>query len=146
MVLREFSLRQDSGGAGQYRGGDGVVRELEFMRPLSVSILSERRAFQPYGLHGGECGARGENYLIRREFGVGADGPIESEVSERVISLGGKNTVECNPGDRICILSPGGGGYGLVTDAATTESVGTATVLARTSGSVNQYQMNQETV
>jgi 5-oxoprolinase (ATP-hydrolysing) len=49
VVLRQFKLRDGSGGGGQYRGGDGVLRELEFMRPLMVSILSERRAFQPYG-------------------------------------------------------------------------------------------------
>lgn len=49
VLLRQFSLREGSGGAGVYRGGDGVVRELEFMKPLTVSILSERRAFQPYG-------------------------------------------------------------------------------------------------
>jgi 5-oxoprolinase (ATP-hydrolysing) len=49
VVLRQFRLREDSGGQGQFRGGDGVVRELEFMKPLMVSILSERRAFQPYG-------------------------------------------------------------------------------------------------
>ena len=51
VVLRRFQLREGSGGAGQFRGGDGVVRELEFMKPLTVSILSERRAFQPYGEH-----------------------------------------------------------------------------------------------
>jgi 5-oxoprolinase (ATP-hydrolysing) len=109
------------------------VRELEFMRPLAVSILSERRSFQPYGLAGGECGARGENYLIRRESGC-----------ERVVSLGGKNTVNCSPGDRIRILSPGGGGWGPVGNVPA-EAVGVAT-LSRTTGSVNQYQMNQETV
>lgn len=114
------------------------MRELEFTRPLSVSILSERRAFQPYGLHGGECGARGENYLIHRELGV--DGIVEL-----VVSLGGKNTVECCPGDRIRILSPGGGGFGSAADGAAAPAAGVVP-LTRTTGSVNQYQMNQETV
>jgi 5-oxoprolinase (ATP-hydrolysing) len=50
VVLRQFGLRAGSGGVGQYQGGDGVVRELEFTKPLMVSILSERRAFQPYGM------------------------------------------------------------------------------------------------
>lgn len=58
VVLRRFSLRAGSGGSGLNPGGDGVVRELEFVRPLQVSILSERRSFEPYGLHGGGNGAR----------------------------------------------------------------------------------------
>ena len=49
VILRQFGLRSNSGGDGQYRGGDGVIREIEFMKPLTVSILSERRSFQPYG-------------------------------------------------------------------------------------------------
>ena len=69
-----------TGGAGQYRGGDGVVRELEFLRPLTASILSERRAVQPFGLLGGRPGAAGVNLWLRR------DG--------RVVSLGGKATVQ----------------------------------------------------
>ena len=54
VILREFSLRSDSGGKGKYPGGDGVVRDIEFRIPCQVSILSERRVYRPYGLHGGE--------------------------------------------------------------------------------------------
>jgi len=95
-MLREFSLRLDSGGKGQFNGGDGICRELEFLEPLNVAILSERRVFAPYGLEGGEPGKRGENTFIR------ANG--------REINLGGKNEIKAHVGDRI--LTPGGGGYG----------------------------------
>ncbi len=71
-----------TGGDGQYRGGDGVVRELEFLRPLTASILSERRAVRPFGLLGGQPGAAGLNLWLKR------DG--------RVVSLGGKATVQVN--------------------------------------------------
>ena len=87
-----------TGGAGRYHGGDGVVRELEFLRPLTASILSERRAVRPFGLLGGGSAAPGLNLWIKR------DG--------RVVSLGAKATVEVEGGDRIQILTPGGGGYG----------------------------------
>ncbi|HUJ73518.1 MAG TPA: hydantoinase B/oxoprolinase family protein, partial [bacterium] len=98
ILLREFSIRRGSGGRGRHQGGNGVVREIEFLRPMSTAILSERRVFQPYGLAGGEPGARGRNLLIRK------DG--------RLISLGGKNEVRVEAGDRIRIETPGGGGYG----------------------------------
>ncbi len=100
VLLREFSIRRGSGGAGQYRGGDGLVREIEFLEPLQVSILSERRVFAPYGLAGGRPGARGRNTFIF------ADG--------RRISLGAKNEIQARPGDRIRIETPGGGGFGPV--------------------------------
>ena len=61
VVLCQFSLRPGSGGAGCFRGGDGVVREIEFLRPLTVNILSERRVHAPWGLHGGGDGKRGVN-------------------------------------------------------------------------------------
>ncbi|CAG8570843.1 4023_t:CDS:10 [Paraglomus occultum] len=102
VVLREFSLRRGSGGAGLYNGGNGVIRDLEFREPLQVSILSERRVYYPYGLNHGKFGARGLNLLIRKE----GDG------SSRVLNLGGKNTVKVNAGDRIVICTPGGGGWG----------------------------------
>ncbi len=97
VLLREFSLRKNSGGAGRFRGGDGLVREIEFLAPMQAAILSERRVFAPYGLEGGEAGARGENLCMR------ADG--------RVLNLGGKNSITLAPGDRIRILTPGGGGF-----------------------------------
>ncbi|KAI2787786.1 hypothetical protein POX_f08163 [Penicillium oxalicum] len=108
VILREFSLRPDSGGAGQHRGGDGVVRDIEFRIPVQVSILSERRVYHPYGLAGGQDGQCGQNLWIRRV--KKADGGWE----ERMINLGGKNSVEMQPGERIIIRTPGGGGWGQV--------------------------------
>ena len=78
MELCEFRLRTGSGGAGKYRGGEGVRRRIKFLRPLSVGILSERRTLQPYGMCGGGPGAVGRNSIIR------SDGSV--------ISLGAKNT------------------------------------------------------
>jgi 5-oxoprolinase (ATP-hydrolysing) len=65
VILNHFSLESNTGGAGKFRGGDGVRRELLFRKDLTVSVLTERRVFQPYGLLGGENGRRGQNLLIR---------------------------------------------------------------------------------
>ncbi len=91
--LIELSLRRGSGGAGRHRGGDGVVREIELLAPLEVSILSERRARAPFGLLGGQPGARGRNLHNGRE-------------------LGGRARLRAAAGDRIRIETPGGGGFG----------------------------------
>lgn len=91
--LREFSLRSNSGGAGKHRGGDGLVREIEALEPLALSIISERRTCQPFGLAGGEPGQSGRNLY------EGQDLPA-------------KMTIEWKPGQRIRIETPGGGGYG----------------------------------
>lgn len=99
VVLEQFSIRRGSGGNGKYKGGDGVVREIMFCAPVQASILSERRVIQPQGLEGGENGARGLNLWIRKENGA-------------VINIGGKNTINAKPGDRLVIMTPGGGGYG----------------------------------
>lgn len=83
-----------------YQGGDGIIRDVEFNIPLKASILSERRAFAPYGMNGGGEGARGENYWVR------------SDGSE--VSIGGKSTVDVDKGDRLIICTPGGGGWGKI--------------------------------
>lgn len=98
VTLHKFGLREDSGGAGFHRGGDGLIREIEFRRPVTVSILSERRVHAPRGLKGGKYGARGANYLVKKD--------------KRRIYLGGKNSIEVQPGDTLQILTPGGGGWG----------------------------------
>ena len=98
VMLREFSIRNNSGGSGIYSGGNGLVREVEFLEPLNTAILSERRVHQPYGLNGGEPGRCGRNLFIRN------DGSM--------LHLGGKNEISAEPGDRIRIETPGGGGYG----------------------------------
>lgn len=97
--LREFSIRRGSGGAGQHRGGDGVVRRIEFLRPVQVSLLTSRRGpYPPYGMNGGSPGQLGRNSLQR------ADGS-ETE-------LAGRAQFEALPGDVLTIETPGGGGYG----------------------------------
>ncbi|XP_027919025.1 5-oxoprolinase [Vigna unguiculata] len=98
VILHKFGLRENSGGDGFHKGGDGLLREIEFRRPVIVSILSERRVHAPRGLKGGKDGARGANYLIKKD--------------KRKIYLGGKNTVEVLPGEVLQILTPGGGGWG----------------------------------
>lgn len=98
VFLHKFGLREKSGGAGLHRGGDGLVREIEFRRPVVVSILSERRVHAPRGLKGGKDGARGANYLITKD--------------KRKVYLGGKNTVQVQPGEILQILTPAGGGWG----------------------------------
>jgi N-methylhydantoinase B/oxoprolinase/acetone carboxylase alpha subunit len=93
----QYGIRRGSGGAGQFPGGDGLVREYEFLADATVTVLSERRKRPPYGAGGGEPGAVGRNILIR-------DG------AETV--LPGKVRLEVKPGDRLRIETPGGGGYG----------------------------------
>jgi 5-oxoprolinase (ATP-hydrolysing) len=96
--LTEFRIRANSGGAGAHPGGRGVVRKLEFLKPLQVSILSERRAaYAPYGLGHGSPGARGRNTLLR------ASGATEQ--------LPGAAHLEVAPGDTLILETPGGGGW-----------------------------------
>jgi 5-oxoprolinase (ATP-hydrolysing) len=97
----EFCLRPHSGGAGQHPGGQGIRRRLEFLRPLKVSMLSERRGpSPPFGLSGASPGSLGRNRLQR----AGETEPID---------LGGKFAIDVQPGDVLIIETPGGGGYGL---------------------------------
>ena len=95
--VRRYSLRNGSGGAGEWRGGDGIVREVEFLASAEASLLSDRRRIGPYGLAGGAPGARGKNVLIR---------------AGRARNLPSKITVRVEPGDVLRIESPGGGGWG----------------------------------
>jgi 5-oxoprolinase (ATP-hydrolysing) len=97
--VREFSIRHGSGGDGANRGGDGTVRRLEFLRPLTLSLLTGRRGpHPPYGMSGGQPGALGENKLIR------ADGTVTQ--------LPGIVQLDVTPGDTLIIETPGGGGFG----------------------------------
>jgi len=98
ILLREFSIRKGSGGKGKNKGGDGVIREMEPLRPLTVSILSERRVLQPYGMDGGEPGACGRNLLIR-DNGV-------------VVNIGGRCSCPWKVSEHLRIETPGAGGYG----------------------------------
>eukprot|EP00731_Ephydatia_muelleri_P006021 Em0003g269a len=101
-ILKSFQLREGTGGRGLYNGGDGVVREIVFRRPMTLSLMSERRVYAPYGLNGGCDGAKGKNVLIT------------AAGEER--SLGSKATVQVLPGDTFHLETPGGGGYGNPSD------------------------------
>ncbi|KAJ7088648.1 Hydantoinase B/oxoprolinase [Mycena epipterygia] len=114
VLLHQFGLRVGSGGTGQFRGGEGVVRELEVLEPMQVSILSERRTRQPYGMEGGGPGALGRNTWVkqlRKE-----DGDLTDEngaLVSRDINIGGKATVWMGKGDRLVLETPGGGAWGV---------------------------------
>jgi N-methylhydantoinase B len=96
--VREYRIRKNSGGRGKHKGGDGAIREIEVLAQARMSLLSDRRKRAPYGLHGGEDGARGRASIIRR------DGAIEV--------LASKGSWELELGDRIRVETPGGGGFG----------------------------------
>ena len=98
VVLRQFALRKGSGGTGKRKGGDGVIREIEPLRPLVMSILSERRTLHPYGMAGGHEAECGRNLLIRKD-GV-------------TVNIGGRCSTSIDVGERLRLETPGGGGYG----------------------------------
>ena len=98
VILESFSIRQGSGGKGQFCGGHGVIRRLRFLEPMTMSLISGRRRIPPYGLKGGQPGALGRNFVER------SDGSI--------IPIQGVDTVKVQPGDVCVIETPGGGGYG----------------------------------
>jgi N-methylhydantoinase B len=95
--VQRYEIRRPSGGAGQWRGGDGVRRDVELLADAQVTLLTERRVFAPYGLAGGEPGQTGRNVLIR-------DGEEQA--------LPGKTTLVAQAGDVISVQTPGGGGWG----------------------------------
>lgn len=96
--LHRFEIRRGSGGLGRYRGGDGVTRELEFLAPVALSLVTQRRVEGPEGLAGGGRGAPGRQWLVR------ADGGIEA--------LGSVAGAEVRTGDRLIVETPGGGAWG----------------------------------
>lgn len=96
--IHAYGIRRGSGGAGHWRGGDGLLREIEFLAPATVTLLTERRTTPPYGMQGGEPGLCGRNQLRR------CDGDEQT--------LPAKCTIAVVSGDRLRIETPGGGGYG----------------------------------
>jgi GrpB-like predicted nucleotidyltransferase (UPF0157 family) len=100
MRVRRYRLRQGSGGAGLYSGGDGIERDLEMLEDVTVSLITERRVSRPWGLWGGEPGAVGEDWLL-----PGGD-------ESRAQRLGDKCTIHMKAGDVLRMLTPGGGGWG----------------------------------
>lgn len=95
--IRRYSLRKGSGGTGFLKGGEGIIREYEFFVPAQVTIISERRRFEPYGIRGGKSGKRGRNILISRG---------------KIAVLNSKTNIKVLPGDVLRVETPGGGGYG----------------------------------
>lgn len=97
-TVSRYALRSGSGGAGRWRGGEGIERELVFAESATLSLMGERRRVGPWGLDGGSPGATGEDWLLR-----------PGRAPER---LPGKVTIEVRPGDRLVVRTPGGGGHG----------------------------------
>jgi len=95
--INRYSLRRGSGGKGEKTGGKGIIREYEFYIPAQVTIISERRKFAPYGLHGGERGKKGSNLLLSKG---------------KLRRLNSKVNIKVQPNDVLRIETPGGGGYG----------------------------------
>jgi 5-oxoprolinase (ATP-hydrolysing) len=100
--LDSYAIRTGSGGAGRWHGGDGGVRRVRFLEPMTAAILSNNRRHAPFGMAGGAPGAKGRNSVER------ADGSVEE--------LDHIARTEMRPGDVFVIETPGGGGYGTATE------------------------------
>jgi len=103
VLLESFSLRPDSGGKGKHSGGNGVIRRIKFLEPMTANILSGHRFVRPFGLNGGEAALVGRNWIQRQN---GTQENLDSTA-----------TVEMQPGDVFVIETPGGGGFGQVSAA-----------------------------
>ena len=102
--LDSYAIVPGSGGRGRWAGGNGGIRQIRFLEPMTASILSNNRIEAPFGMAGGEPGRRGRNYVLR------ADG--------RVDELGFVASTKMAPGDVFVIETPGGGGYGTPVEPA----------------------------
>jgi 5-oxoprolinase (ATP-hydrolysing) len=98
VMLESYEIRRGSGGAGKWRGGDGGVRRVKFLQPMTAAILSNNRIYAPFGMAGGGDGATGRNWVQR------ADGSVEE-----IAHVG---SAQMDPGDVFVIETPGGGGFG----------------------------------
>ncbi|KAI9729150.1 MAG: hypothetical protein M1834_007057 [Cirrosporium novae-zelandiae] len=105
ILIREFSLRNASGGSGLYSGGRGVVRVIECREPLTFSMISERRVTTPYGMNGGEDGMPGKNL-------INISDPASGSGVRRIVNVGPRCVLKLKAGDQFIINSPGGGGWG----------------------------------
>ncbi len=106
--VESFRVRRGSGGRGRHRGGDGAVRELTFLEPVALSILSQHRVEAPFGVEGGAPGAVGRQRLLR--------------ASGEALELGPIDSCDAGPGDRLILETPGGGGFGAAPDAGGSEA------------------------
>lgn len=96
--INRFEIRKNSGGKGKWKGGDGLVREYEFLEPVNLSLLSQRRNSEPFGVMGGGPGKKGDQYILKKD--------------ETKVDFTGIDNRDVSPGDRFVIKTPGGGGYG----------------------------------
>ena len=96
--LNRFEIRKNSGGNGQFRGGDGVIREYTFLEDVELSLLSQHRKYQPYGMQGGQPGKTGEQYIIKPD--------------KSIIEFQGVDQRKLKKGDTFVLKTPGGGGWG----------------------------------
>ena len=130
ILVREFSIRQGSGGSGKFNGGNGVVRDFECRAPLTFSMISERRVTRPYGMEGGEPGALGGNYWAQKK----ADGTYNW------VNFGPRAQLDMAYGDRFVVHTPGGGGWGRPEDAVDVrEGEKAQEFRPRANGSVNTF-------
>ena len=97
--IEDFSIRQNSGGAGKYDGGNGVVRKVRFLEAMTVTTLSSHRIVPPFGLEGADPGKCGNNFVIRAD--------------QSISQLKGNDETVMNPGDVFVMKTPGGGGFGV---------------------------------
>ena len=130
VILNRFVLRPGSEGVGQFNGGTGIIREYEFRRPLSASIVSERRVYQPFGMAGGGPGMSGKNSLVEK---IPTGG-------ERWVNIGGRKDFKVQTGDKVIIETPGGGGWG----KSGSEEVQALRTEPEGRSFVNSFQMRQE--
>ena len=101
VLLESFQIRQGSGGTGRTRGGDGAIRRVKFLEPMTAAILSGHRRVPPYGMAGGKAGAVGRNHVERADH-----------VGGEILELGGCAQTDMQAGDVFVIETPGGGGFG----------------------------------
>jgi N-methylhydantoinase B len=97
-LVHKYSLRPETGGEGKYRGGDGIIREIEVLADAECTLLADRHKFSPYGLSGGKGGAKGRTWLIQK--------------NGQLRALPGKFNLRLRKGERIRLETPGGGGWG----------------------------------
>lgn len=105
-LLLQYTIRENSGGSGKFNGGNGLIREIQFNSPVHLSLVTQRRVFAPWGIHGGEDGKKGENYLGRNR----GNNKIQW------IQLPSLAEIEMRKGDILKVLTPGGGGFGKPSD------------------------------
>lgn len=96
--LERFAIRRGSGGQGQWNGGDGLIRHYRFLKPVEVSLLTQRRVLEPFGLEGGTAGAMGRNLRVTG--------------SGEQVAMSGAASFTAQAGEGLILKTPGGGGWG----------------------------------